>query len=58
MIPVLCDEWYLIKYYDHNMAEAIIPTEEITDDVVDKVRGHNKDHGELGEHSYWTDHYH
>ena len=55
MIPVLCDEWYLIKYDDHDMAEAIILTEETTNAVVDKVRGHGKEHGEL---SYWTDHYH
>ena len=43
------------------MAEAIILTEETTNAVVDKVRGHGKDHGELGElgeHTYWTDHYH
>ena len=56
MIPVLCDEWYLIKYDDHDMAEAIILTEETTNAVVDKVRGHGKEHGELGELSYWTDH--
>ena len=40
------------------MAEAIILTEETTNAVVDKVRGHSQDHGELGEHTYWTDHYH
>ena len=48
----------LIKYDDHDMAEAIILTEETTNAVVDEVRGHCKDHGGLGELSYWTDHYH
>ena len=40
------------------MAEAIILTEETLNAVVDKVRGHSKEHGELGELSYWTYHYH
>ena len=40
------------------MAEAIILTEETSNTMVDKVRGHSKEHGELGELSYWTDHYH
>ena len=59
MIPVLCDEWCLIiKYDDHDTAEAINLTEETTDAVVDGVRGHGKYHGDLGEVSNWTDHYH
>ena len=40
------------------MAEAIILTEETLNALVDKVRGRSKEHGELGELSYWTDHYH
>ena len=40
------------------MAEAILLTEETTNAVVDEVRAHGKDHGEVGELSYWTDHYH
>ena len=48
----------LHKYYNHNMAKAIILTEKTSNATVDKVRGHGKKHGELGELSYWTDHYH
>ena len=48
----------LIKYDDHDMAKAIILTEDTMNTVVDQVRGHGKDHGELGELSCWTDHYH
>ena len=40
------------------MAKAIILTEKTSNATVDKVRGHGKKHGELGELSYWTDHYH
>ena len=42
-------------YDNHDMAEAIILTEETSNVVVDKVREHGKEHGELGELSYWTD---
>ena len=40
------------------MAKAILLTEKTTNAVVDKVRAHGKGHGEVGELSYWTDHYH
>ena len=55
MNPVLCGEWYLIKYDDHDMAKAVILTEEASNAVVDKVRAHGKEDGELGKLSYWTD---
>ena len=55
MNPVLCDKWYLIKYDDHNMAKAVILMEEASNAVVDKVRAHGKEDGELGKLSYWTD---
>ena len=55
MNPVLLDEWYLIKYDDHDMAKAVILTEEASNAVVDKVRAHGKEDGELGKLSYWTD---
>ena len=42
MIPVL---WDIIKYDDHDIAEAIILTEETMNAVVDEVRGYGKDHG-------------
>ena len=42
-------------YDNHDMAEAIIPTEETSNVLVDKVREHGKEHGELGKLSYWTD---
>ena len=45
MIPVLCDEWYLIKYDDHDMAKAVILTEEASNAVVDKVRALGKEDG-------------
>ena len=45
MIPVLCEEWDIIKYDDHDIAEAIILTEETMNAVVDEVRGYGKDHG-------------
>ena len=54
MIPVLCDEWYLIKYDDHDMAKALILLEEISTAEVDKVKAHVKGHGELGEPSSLT----
>ena len=53
--PVLCDEWYFIKYDDHDMAKALILSEEISTAEVDKVKAHGIGHGELGEHSYLTD---
>ena len=40
-----------MKYDDHNMAKAIILTEETTNSVVDKVRGHGHEQGVLGKHS-------
>ena len=40
-----------MKYDDHNMAKAIILTEETADGVVDEVRGHSHEHGVLGKHS-------
>ena len=55
MNPVLRDEWYFIKYDDHDMAKAVILTEEASNAVVDKVRAHGKEDGELGKLSYWTD---
>ena len=55
MKPVLCDECYLIKHNDHNMAKAVILTEETSNAMVDKVRAHGKEHIELSELSYWTD---
>ena len=55
MNPVLLDEWYLIKYDDHDMAKAIILTEEASNVMVDKVRAHGKEDGELGKLFYWTD---
>ena len=48
MNPVLCDKWYLIKHNDHNMAKAVILMEETLNAVVDKVRAHGKEDGELG----------
>ena len=45
MNPVLCDEWYLIKYDDHDMAKAVILTEEASNAVVDKVRALGKEDG-------------
>ena len=45
MSPVLRDEWYLIKYDDHDMAKAVILTEEASNAVVDKVRAHGKEDG-------------
>ena len=38
--PVLCGEWYFIKYDDHDMAKALILSEEISTTVVDKVKAH------------------
>ena len=55
MNPVLWDEWYFIKYDDHDMAKAVILSEEILTAVVDKVKAHGKGHGELGVLSYLTD---
>ena len=55
MNPVLPDEWYLIKYDDHDMAKAVILTKEAMNAMVDKVRAHGKEDGELGKLSYWTD---
>ena len=55
MNPVLCGEWYFNKYDDHNMAKAVILSEEISTAVVDKVKAHSKGHGELGVLSYLTD---
>ena len=55
MNPVLLDEWYLIKYDDHDMAKAVILTEEASNAVVDKARVHGKEDGELSELSSWTD---
>ena len=40
------------------MAKAILLTKETTNAVVDDVRAHGKDHVEVVELSYWTDHYH
>ena len=40
------------------MAKAILLTKETTNAVVDEVRAHGNDHGEVGELSYWMDHYH
>ena len=37
MNPVLCGEWYLIKYDDHDMAKAVILTEESSNAEVDKT---------------------
>ena len=54
MNPVLCGEWYFNKYDDHNMAKAVILSEEISIAEVDKVKAHGIGHGELGEHSYLT----
>ena len=48
MNPVLCGEWYLIKYDDHNMAKAVILMEEASNAMVDKVRAHGKEDRELG----------
>ena len=45
MNPVLLDEWYLIKYDDHDMAKAVILTEEASNAVVDKVRALGKEDG-------------
>ena len=45
MNPVLSGEWYLIKYDDHDMAKAIILTEEASNAVVDKVRALGKEDG-------------
>ena len=45
MNPVLRDEWYLIKYDDHDMAKAVILTEEASNAVVDKVRALGKEDG-------------
>ena len=49
--PVLCGEWYFIKYDDHDTAKALILSEEISTAEVDKVKAHGKGHGELGEPS-------
>ena len=54
MNPVLCYKCYLIKYDDHDMAKAVILTEEISIAAVDKVKAHGKGHGELSEVSYLT----
>ena len=54
MNPVLCGEWYFIKYDDNDMAKALILSEEISTTEVDKVKAHGKGHGELGEVSYLT----
>ena len=43
------------NYDDHDMAKAVILTEEASNAVVDKVRAHGKEDGELGKLSYWTD---
>ena len=51
---VFCGEWYFIKYDDHDMAKALILSEEISTAEVDKVKAHGKGHGELGEVSYLT----
>ena len=45
MNPVLCGEWYLIKYDDHDMAKAVILTKEAMNAMVDKVRAHGKEDG-------------
>ena len=52
--PVLCGEWYFIKYDDHDMAKALILSEEILTTVVDKVKAHGIGHRELGEPFYLT----
>ena len=52
--PVLCGEWYFIKYDDHDTAKALILSEEISTAEVDKVKAHGKGHGELGEPSSLT----
>ena len=41
--PVLCGKWYFIKYDDHDMAKAVILTEEASNAVVDKVRALGKE---------------
>ena len=41
-------------YDDHDMAKALILSEEISTTVVDKVKAHGKGHGELGEPFYLT----
>ena len=43
------------NYDDHDMAKAVILTEEVSNTMMDKVRAHGKEDGELGEISYWTD---
>ena len=50
--PVLCGAWYFIKYDDHDMAKALILSEEISIAMVVKVKAHGMGHGELGEVSY------
>ena len=52
--PVLCGEWYFIKYDDHDTAKALILSEEISTAEVDKVKAHGKGHREPGEVSYLT----
>ena len=41
-------------YDDHDMAKALILSEEISTTVVDKVKAHGKGHGEPGEPFYLT----
>ena len=41
-------------YDDHDMAKALILSEEISTMVVDKVKAHGKGHGEPGEPFYLT----
>ena len=41
-------------YDDHDMAKALILSEEISTTVVDKVKAHGMGHGELGEPFYLT----
>ena len=52
--PVLCGKWYFMKYDYHDMAKALILSEEISTTVVDKVKAHGKGHVELGEPFYLT----
>ena len=46
------DEWSLIKSDDHDMAEAILLTEEIMNAVMDMVRITERSESSL----YWTNH--
>ena len=47
-------EWLKAMYDYHDMAKALILSEEISTAEVDKVKAHGKGHGELGEVSYLT----